>query len=226
MGAFVALLAFVAIGMRRRSEPAGGSSLSRRAMVEQTKDAPGRTDGVDESEVRYKIRVRRPAGPPVVELKKPDRLGRVGRIACSTCHSVRASNPANRQPSDLDEFHTGMIFNHGKLACYSCHNPQDADRLRLADGRSLKYQDVMTLCSQCHGPRARDYERYAHGGVNGYWDLRRGDRIRNNCIDCHDPHVPQFPKMVPTFKPHDRFLVPHSEEDSGKPDMEGKFGHG
>ena len=152
--------------------------------------------------------IRRPTGPPTIELSEVDPQGRSGQIACSSCHSVRKANFATKTPADLDQFHQNMQMAHGTLSCYSCHNPSDADTLRLADSTTVEYPDVMTLCAQCHGTQARDYEHGAHGGMNGYWDLSRGPRTRNNCIDCHDPHVPKFPSMKPTFKPRDRFLSP------------------
>ncbi len=157
---------------------------------------------------RFVTTIRRPSGPPLIELSQADRQGHVGRVACSTCHSVRSPDYANRTPADLDQFHQQLPLSHGNIACYGCHNPSNADTLRLADSTTVEYSDVMTLCGQCHGPQARDYQHGAHGGMNGYWDLSRGPRIRNNCIDCHDPHVPKFPSMQPTFKPRDRFLEP------------------
>ena len=159
-----------------------------------------------EPKPKYAVEIRRPAGPPVIELQQPDPLGRVGRLSCSTCHSVRPPSPAVTSAADLKEFHQGLPLNHGSLTCYACHNPADMDRLRRADGAEIEYRDVMTLCAQCHGAQARDYEQYLHGGMTGYWDLTRGARLRNNCIDCHDPHAPQFPRMQPTFKPRDRFV--------------------
>ena len=164
--------------------------------------------GTESQPTIFATHIRRPSGPPLIELEQADPQGRVGKIACSTCHSVREPNLANRKPSDLKVFHQGMPMAHGELACYSCHNPSNADALHLADGTSVSYPDVMTLCSQCHGPQARDYAHGAHGGMNGFWDLTRGPRQRNNCVDCHDPHVPKFPSMQPTFKPRDRFLDP------------------
>ena len=160
---------------------------------------------------RFTTTINRPSGPPTIKLQSPDPQGRMGEIACSTCHSVREANFANRTPADLDQFHQDMPMDHGSLTCYSCHNPEDADTLRLADSTVVSYPDVMTLCSQCHGIQARNYHHGAHGGMNGYWDLSRGPRTRNNCIDCHDPHKPEFPSMQPTFKPRDRFLSPPSE---------------
>ena len=141
-----------------------------------------------------------------------DHAGRPITVACATCHSVRPANgspdaPPRRDASTLTVFHQGLIFDHGDLACASCHNAGDGyATLRLAEGTALGFPEVMTLCAQCHGPTYADWQRGAHGGMTGHWDLSRGGRERNNCIDCHDPHAPAFPRMVPTFKPRDRFL--------------------
>ena len=166
---------------------------------------------------RFKTTVRKPTGPPVIELVEPDPQGRVGTLACSACHNLLEPNPATRRTEELDQFHQQLNFAHGNLTCLACHNPSDYDTLRLADGATVVYPDVMTLCAQCHGPQATAYEHGAHGGMNGYWDLNLGPRTRNNCIDCHAPHQPKFPQMSPTFKPRDRFLEPvnahaHSEQ--------------
>lgn len=133
-------------------------------------------------------------------------------VGCATCHSIRAPNgspdlPPLRDAGSLTAFHQGLHFAHGDLACASCHNATDGyATLRLAEGTALGFPDVLTLCAQCHGPTVADWRRGAHGGMTGFWDLTRGGRERNNCIDCHDPHAPAFPRMVPTFKPIDRFL--------------------
>jgi hypothetical protein len=65
----------------------------------------------------------------------------------------------------------------------------------------------MRLCAQCHGPQYRDYQNGAHGGMTGNWDLSKGGRVRNNCIDCHDPHAPRYPTVTPSRGPNDRFLT-------------------
>ncbi len=162
----------------------------------------------DNSSQPFETTIRKPSGPPRVELTDADPQGRTGSIACSTCHTVRPPNRDNKVTADLNEFHQGMPFDHGKITCYACHNTENMDTLHLADGTSVEYENVMTLCSQCHGPQARDFAHGGHGGMNGFWDLTRGPRTRNNCVDCHDPHQPQFPSMQPTFKPKDRFLEP------------------
>ncbi|MFG0331313.1 MAG: hypothetical protein ACF8PN_15610 [Phycisphaerales bacterium] len=160
----------------------------------------------------HPVTINAPDGPPRLNLAAKDEQGRPMSIACSTCHTIKASDPTNATKADLDEFHQGLTIAHGGLSCLSCHNADDYDTLRLADGRSVPYPEVMTMCAQCHGPQMRDYRHGAHGGMSGYWDLSRGPRVRNNCIDCHDPHAPAFPEMYPTFKPIDRFLTPTGPE--------------
>ncbi|EMI19929.1 putative secreted protein [Rhodopirellula maiorica SM1] len=182
------------------------------------KSTGANADASESSPGLFVATIRRPDGPPRIDSGVVDPQGRSGTVACSTCHSVREPNFANRTPGDLDQFHQGMAFSHGSTTCYSCHNPEDTDTLRLADSTKVDYVDVMTLCAQCHGPQWRDYQHGVHGGMNGYWDLTRGPQTRNNCIDCHDPHVPAFPKMQPTFKPRDRFLSPPADKDHGKTD--------
>jgi len=155
---------------------------------------------------RFSVTIREPAGPPRVVTTLKDIHGSSVTVACSTCHTTRSPNHQNKTAKSLDEFHGGMAFSHGTVSCLSCHNPNDYDSLQLADGSPVDFTDVMTLCGQCHGPQMKDYEHGVHGGLNGYWDLTRGPQQKNNCVDCHNPHAPQFPKMQPTFKPKDRFL--------------------
>lgn len=160
----------------------------------------------------HPVIIRKPSGPPRIELAGHDPQGRTASVACSTCHSVRQANLENKTAATLDEFHQGMTFNHGNITCYACHNPNQSDALRLADGSSVAYENVMTLCSQCHGKQAESFAHGAHGGMNGHWDLSRGSQMKNNCIDCHDPHVPKYPKMIVGFKPKDRFNEPSTAE--------------
>ena len=154
----------------------------------------------------FAVSIRKPSGPPRIATGVHDLHGNAVTVACSQCHTVRQPNHQNKAAGDLDEFHGGMAFSHGTVSCLSCHNDQDYDSLKLADGTRIEFSDVMTLCAQCHGPQMTAYQHGAHGGMTGYWDLSRGPQVKNNCVDCHAPHTPQFPRMQPTFKPRDRFL--------------------
>lgn len=162
--------------------------------------------GEDSAPKQFPVTIRRPTGSPNVATGLTDIHGNAVTATCSTCHQTRQPNRRNRTTKDLDEFHKGMTVSHGNLSCLSCHNENDYDSLKLADGRRIEFSDVMTLCGQCHGPQMTAYEHGAHGGMTGYWDRSRGPQVKNNCIDCHPPHAPQFPRMRPTFKPRDRFL--------------------
>ncbi|MEO8270949.1 MAG: cytochrome c3 family protein [Aureliella sp.] len=185
---------------------------SHRERTQSHSDHEGAPTGDLANSTSFPVVIRKPAGPPQIKLAGSDPQGRSASVACSTCHSVRPPNRDNKTPQSLDEFHQGLQFNHGQLSCYSCHNPENADVLRLADGTVVEYADVMLLCTQCHSKQAESFAHGAHGGMNGFWDLSRGPQTKNNCIDCHDPHAPNYPKMIVDFKPRDRFLDPPKAE--------------
>lgn len=127
-------------------------------------------------------------------------------VPCLTCHGNAASIAIRAGTTPDKRFHANVEVVHGNLPCLSCHADRERDRLHLANGDTLAFDDVMTLCAQCHGPQFRDYQHGAHGGMNGYWDRRRGARTRNNCVDCHQPHAPAYRAVVPAFPPRDRYL--------------------
>ena len=148
--------------------------------------------------------VARPAAAPRVATDLTDSLGRPVTVGCPTCHSLPDfGDPERKVGSTLSRFHVGLVTKHGDLACRACHAAPDYRDLHLADGRTLPFTEVQTLCRQCHGPQGRDFDRGAHGGMRGYWDLSRGPRERHACTTCHDPHAPAFAGMVPAKGPVD-----------------------
>lgn len=195
----IAAAVAVRVAATRAATSTAGSADTTEAAVSDSAAGP---------EARFSVTIRRPSGPPRVDTGLKDVHGDLITVSCSTCHAARSTNAGNRSAQDLDEFHSELAFSHGTISCLSCHNPDDYDALKLADGQRVEFSDVMTLCAQCHGPQMRAYEHGAHGGMTGHWDLSRGPRMKNNCVDCHSPHAPQFPSMRPTFKPYDRFLEP------------------
>ncbi len=160
---------------------------------------------------RHGTHIARPEGAPRVPTGQKDPLGREVTVSCSSCHANLPAGLDTRHGHELTRFHQGLHTAHGGLACLTCHDRRDYDRLQLADASPLDFSDVKALCSQCHAPQARDFARGAHGGIQGHWDDRFGPRTQKNCIDCHDAHAPAFPRMRPTFFPRDRFLEPHHE---------------
>jgi hypothetical protein len=207
----LAMLAGVAAAVQLRTSSGSADGVAApetlpKAAAANDKETSAVSSSSGESQKTFPVNIRKPAGPPRVATNLKDFHGVAVTVACSTCHSTRSPNLLNKTPQSLDEFHSGMKFSHGTVSCLSCHNAADYDSLQLADGHRVEFTDVMTLCGQCHGPQMRDFEHGVHGGLNGYWDLSRGPQQKNNCVDCHNPHTPQFPKMQPTFKPKDRFL--------------------
>ncbi|MFO0797032.1 MAG: hypothetical protein U0804_06110 [Gemmataceae bacterium] len=167
--------------------------------------APQDVAPADEA-ARHPVVIRTPNGPPTIPTGTVDDKGRPVSIACATCHASNPSNAEARLGTPLTRFHQGLVGKHGNLSCASCHNAADGyASLRLADGRSVPYTAVMTLCAQCHGPQFRDYQHGAHGGMTGHWDLTKGGRTRNSCVDCHAPHAPRYPTVSPAPGPNDRF---------------------
>lgn len=133
------------------------------------------------------------------------------RVACRTCHDGAPDRPLPKSPEDLNEFHRGLVFRHGELACASCHSQGQPPRLHLATGEALETSEALRLCAQCHGPQWRDFQHGAHGGMRGYWDLSRGPRTRVACVACHDPHAPRYVGGLPVLPPRDRLLQPRHE---------------
>jgi hypothetical protein len=156
----------------------------------------------------HPVLIKRPAGAPRVATRLTNFHGEPVTVACSSCHATTKPNSETRTAAELDQFHQGLKYVHGNLTCLSCHNANNYDTLHLADSRPVEFTDGMTLCSQCHGPQRRDYDMGLHGGMTGHWDLTRGGRTRNTCINCHDPHAPAFPLVLPVFPPRDRISVP------------------
>jgi hypothetical protein len=120
--------------------------------------------------------------------------------ACETCHSAPAATTLSEE--EAKRYHEVEI-RHGTLTCDQCHD-DDRRQLHLADDTPVAFLKVLDLCAQCHGPELRDYEHGAHGGGNGFWDASRGGKLKNNCVDCHEPHAPDFATVRPVFHPNDR----------------------
>lgn len=153
---------------------------------------------------QHSVIINRPDLMPMVDSGKKDKDGNPVVIRCNNCHDTKKPNMLIGDASHLKDFHQHMTFRHNSLKCASCHNPGDYESLRLADSSTVSFANVMQLCAQCHGPQYRDYNNGSHGGMTGHWDLGRGPRKRNNCVDCHDPHAPAYPKVMPVFPPKTR----------------------
>lgn len=116
---------------------------------------------------------------------------------CSRCHADRPAAPNERK---LTEFHTQKTLDHGTQHgwCYRCHTKDNLDKLHLADGTLVGFDEGYELCGSCHGDKLRDWKANVHGLTTGWWN---GARVRRSCPACHDPHTPRFPLMTPERAP-------------------------
>lgn len=148
-------------------------------------------------------------------------------IACTTCHGIAAlDTPVPRVGETPGGPHAALVAEHGDRPCTACHDPADASRLRLADGTSLPMTEAMQLCAQCHGAQHRAFVHGAHGGMRGHWDAERGPRVRNHCVDCHDPHRPAFPMVQPMPPSRDRFRPASGDHHAAEAAAESDGGEG
>lgn len=135
-------------------------------------------------------------------------------IPCATCHAEGSGAALASRDGHPVALHADIAFEHGQLKCTSCHDQARPSALRLSSGDTLSLSSYIQLCAQCHGPQYRDYEHGSHGGMRGYWDLRRGPRERNGCLGCHGAHSPAYPSVLPAPPPNDRFLEPRHQPGS------------
>ncbi len=127
-------------------------------------------------------------------------------VGCNTCHGPNPAQAWVASPGGPETFHEEVELEHGDMNCNHCHEATDRTKLHLADDTLLDLTNAMTLCAQCDGVQFRDFTHGSHGGMNGYWDTRRGPRDRNHCVDCHSPHSPAYELVMPVHPPRDRYL--------------------
>ena len=116
---------------------------------------------------------------------------------CSMCHEDMDVNPERRA---LEEMHDDIILDHGPKDrwCFDCHNRDDRDRLRLANGTLIEFKESYRLCGQCHGTIFRDWREGIHGRRRGFWN---GAKSYLLCAHCHNPHQPKFKPIKPLPPP-------------------------
>jgi hypothetical protein len=117
---------------------------------------------------------------------------------CTRCHDK--PDDSNPTPRNLLAAHLDIKLAHGSREqwCYDCHNPSNRDMLRLAGGRLIPFETSYNLCGQCHGEKLRDWRRGVHGRRTGCWN---GEREYLLCVNCHNPHSPEFKPMHPKPRP-------------------------
>ena len=72
------------------------------------------------------------------------------------------------------------------------------DKLHLASGELIDFEESYKLCGQCHGDKYRDWRSGVHGRRSGNWD---GEKTYLLCVHCHYSHAPAFQPLVPERPP-------------------------
>jgi len=121
-----------------------------------------------------------------------------GIFPCSNCHAGMETNPKRRV---LKEEHTNIQLKHAaeQRWCLDCHDAQNRDKLKLANGDHIDFEHSYELCGQCHGNMYRDWKAGIHGKRTGYFE--GGQRMYMLCVNCHNPHDPVFKPIKPMPAP-------------------------
>lgn len=120
-----------------------------------------------------------------------------GLFPCTTCHE---GMPVNRTRRALKDMHDDIVLKHDEEHrwCLDCHDATNRDRLHLASGAPVSFEESYLLCGQCHGEKLRDWRAGVHGRRTGSWS---GSKRYLLCAHCHNPHQPRFRAMAPKPAP-------------------------
>ena len=123
-----------------------------------------------------------------------------GVFPCTDCHDNKDLKP-NRTRRELKDAHDDIILKHDEEHrwCLDCHDADNRDRLHLASGQPVPFEESYQLCGQCHGEKYRDWRAGVHGRRSGYWN---GEKTYLLCVHCHSPHQPHFKAIAPKPAPN------------------------
>ncbi|SRR6266542_1727112 len=137
--------------------------------------------------------------PAQLKLEVPPPPFSEGVFPCTDCHDNKDLKP-NRTRRELKDAHDDIILKHDEEHrwCLDCHDADNRDRLHLASGQPVPFEESYQVCGQCHGEKYRDWRAGVHGRRVGYWN---GAKQYLLCAHCHNPHQPRFKSMAPQPAP-------------------------
>jgi hypothetical protein len=117
---------------------------------------------------------------------------------CTQCHDKTL--PPDPRRRKLEQAHEDIVLHHDEEHrwCLDCHDAENRDMLRLANGTLVKFEESYRLCGQCHGDKYRDWRAGVHGRRTGSWD---GPKQYLLCVHCHYSHAPKFKPLAPKPPP-------------------------
>ncbi len=127
------------------------------------------------------------------------RRGTLFDYSCNECHRIFGTVGVNKLR--VAE-HVDLKLNHGSNDnCLNCHHKTNRNAYVTSDGKEIHSDQPEVLCAKCHGIVYGDWKVGAHGRTSGSWN-RRDDGWRSLvCTECHNPHDPKFPRLVPMSGP-------------------------
>ncbi len=133
---------------------------------------------------------------PLPEITTPKPPFSEGIFPCTSCHAGLEPNAQRRELG----FHTDIVLVHSTKQrwCLDCHDAQDRDMLRLANGEHVPFTKSYMLCGQCHGPTFNEWKAGVHGKRTGSWEGKKEYRL---CVHCHNPHSPRYKPLKPSPMP-------------------------
>jgi hypothetical protein len=137
--------------------------------------------------------------PALLKVEVPPPPFSEGVFPCTDCHDNKDLKP-NRTRRQLKDAHDDIILKHDEEHrwCLDCHDADNRDRLHLASGQPVPFEESYQVCGQCHGEKYRDWRAGVHGRRVGYWN---GAKQYLLCAHCHNPHQPRFKSMAPQPAP-------------------------
>jgi Cytochrome c7 and related cytochrome c len=153
-----------------------------------------------EQSVTANVSSPRTAAPAQLQVEVPPPPFSEGVFPCSECHN-EADLPPNRTRRPLSDAHDEIVLKHDEEQrwCLDCHDTDNRDRLRLASGELVQFDESYRVCGQCHGEKYRDWRAGVHGRRIGEWN---GSKQYLLCVHCHSPHQPRFKSLAPQPAPH------------------------
>lgn len=140
-----------------------------------------------------------PHGPVQLRVEAPPPPFSEGIFPCTECH-VEKDLPTNKTRRQLVDAHDDIVLKHDEEHrwCLDCHDAENRDRLHLASGEAVPFEESYRVCGQCHGEKYRDWRAGVHGRRIGQWN---GAKEYLLCVHCHNPHQPRFKALAPKPAP-------------------------
>jgi hypothetical protein len=151
--------------------------------------------------------------PALLKVEVPPPPFSEGVFPCTDCHDNKELKP-NRTRRELKDAHDDIVLKHDEEHrwCLDCHDADNRDRLHLASGQPVPFEESYQVCGQCHGEKYRDWRAGVHGRRSGYWN---GEKTYLLCVHCHSPHQPRFKAIAPKPAPN-RPTRPGAEQTNAK----------